>query len=102
MTKTGKIAVFFDRDGTIIQEVGYLSRLEDMELLPEAGRAIRFLNQQEIVTVVVTNQSGVARGLFSEDLIRKVHERLQKELNEEGAVLNGFYYCPHQEAGSTY
>ena len=95
MTKNGRVAVFFDRDGTIIKEVGYLSRLEDMELLPGAGKAIRFLNQKGIMTIVVTNQSGVARGLFSEDLVRKVHAQLQKALQQEGAFLNRLYYCPH-------
>jgi len=93
--KTENIAVFFDRDGTIIKEVGYLSHLEDMELLPKAAAAIRLLNQQGVKTIVATNQSGVARGYFSEDLVRKIHQRLQQALHRKGAYLNGIYYCPH-------
>ena len=95
MVKTKNIAVFLDRDGTVLKEVGYLSRLEDMELLPQATAAIKLLNQKGIKAVVVTNQSGVARGFFSEDLVKEVHQRLQKALQKEGAFLDGFFYCPH-------
>lgn len=95
MVKTKNIAVFLDRDGTILKEVGYLSRLEDMELLPQATAAIKLLNQKGIKAVVVTNQSGVARGFFLENLVKEVHQRLQKALQKEGASLDGFFYCPH-------
>lgn len=95
MEKTKNIAVFLDRDGTVLKEVGYLSRLEDMELLPQATAAIKLLNQKGIKVVVVTNQSGVARGFFPEDLVKEVHQRLQKDLQKEGAFLDGFFYCPH-------
>ncbi|MBW1679501.1 MAG: HAD family hydrolase [Deltaproteobacteria bacterium] len=95
MVKTKNIAVFLDRDGTILKEVGYLSRLEDMELLPQAIAAIKLLNQKGIKAVVVTNQSGVARGFFLENLVKEVHQRLQKALQKEGASLDGFFYCPH-------
>jgi len=88
-------AVFLDRDGTINEEVGYVNHLERFTLLPRAGQAIRLLNQHEIKTVVVTNQSGVARGYFPESLIHLVHQRMQDLLRIEGAHLDGIYYCPH-------
>jgi D-glycero-D-manno-heptose 1,7-bisphosphate phosphatase len=91
----GHRAVFLDRDGTINEEVGYVNHLERFILLPRVGEAIRLLNDHGLKTVVVTNQSGVARGYFPESLIPLVHERMQAILNEKGARLDGIYYCPH-------
>ena len=91
----GHRAVFLDRDGTINEEVGYVNHLERFVLLPRAGEAIRLLNDHGLKTVVVTNQSGVARGYFPESLIHLIHERMQAILNVEGAHLDGIYYCPH-------
>ncbi|MCK5539505.1 MAG: HAD-IIIA family hydrolase, partial [Deltaproteobacteria bacterium] len=71
-----KGAVFLDRDGTIIREVNYLSRLEDVELLPQAGEAIARLNQLQIPVILVSNQSGVARGKFSENFVAETHHYL--------------------------
>ncbi len=84
-----------DRDGTINEEVGYVNHLERFVLLPRVGEAIRLLNQHGLKAVVVTNQSGVARGYFPESLIRLVHQRMQELLKQEGAYLDGIYYCPH-------
>jgi len=96
----GHRAVFLDRDGTINEEVGYVNHLERFTLLPRVGQAIRLLNQFEIKTVVITNQSGVARGYFPESLIHLVHQKMQDLLRMEGARLDGIYYCPHHpEAG---
>jgi len=96
----GHRAVFLDRDGTINEEVGYVNHLERFTLLPRAGEAIRLLNQHEIKAVVITNQSGVARGYFPESLIQLVHQKMQDLLRMEGARLDGIYYCPHHpEAG---
>jgi D-glycero-D-manno-heptose 1,7-bisphosphate phosphatase len=91
----GHRAVFFDRDGTINEEVGYVNHLERFRLLPRAGEAIRLLNQNGIKVVVVTNQSGVARGYFPESLIHLVHRKMGDHLREKGAHLDGIYYCPH-------
>lgn len=88
-------AVFMDRDGTINEEVGYVNHLERFTLLPRVGQAIRLLNQHEIKTVIITNQSGVARGYFPESLIHQVHQKMQDLLKGEGAYLDGIYYCPH-------
>ena len=88
-------AVFLDRDGTINEEVGYMNHLDRFALIPQAGQAIRLLNQNGLKTVVITNQSGVARGYFPESLVHRVHDKMQGLLKKEGAHLDGIYYCPH-------
>ncbi len=88
-------AVFLDRDGTIIKEVNYLNRIQDVELLPQAAEAIAKLNQQQIPVILVSNQSGIARGKFSENFVAKTHRHLQEMLNRQGAHLDDFFFCPH-------
>lgn len=88
-------AVFLDRDGTINEEVGYMDRLEKLKLIPSAAEAIRLINASGMKAVVVTNQSGVARGLFDEAFVEAVHKRLREMLREQGAFLDGIYFCPH-------
>jgi D-glycero-D-manno-heptose 1,7-bisphosphate phosphatase len=88
-------AVFLDRDGTIIEEVGYLSDLDRLRLIPGAAIAIRRLNQAGFKVVLVTNQSGVARGYFPESFVTQAHELLSRMLAEASARLDGIYYCPH-------
>jgi D-glycero-D-manno-heptose 1,7-bisphosphate phosphatase len=88
-------AVFLDRDGTIAEEVGYLNHLSRFCVYPFAGAAIRRLNQAAVPVIVVTNQSGVARGFFPEELIAEVHETMMARLAAEGAHVDGIYYCPH-------
>ena len=88
-------AVFLDRDGTINEEVGYLDSLAKLRLVPGAAEAIRLINESGMKAVVVTNQSGVARGLFTERFVDEVHARLREMLRQEGASLDGFYFCPH-------
>ena len=88
-------AVFFDRDGTVNVEVGYLSDLEQLKLIPGAGSAIRRLNEAGLTVVLVTNQSGVARGYFTEDFVRETHLLLASMLTHDGARFDGIYYCPH-------
>ncbi len=88
-------AVFFDRDGTVNVEVHYLSRPEQLELLPTVAQTITMLNSQGIAAVVVTNQAGIARGYFPEHRLEAVHLRLHELLAEENAKLDGVYYCPH-------
>ncbi len=90
-----KRAVFFDRDGTVTEEVGYLDDLSKLRLIPGAGHVIRTLNQAGVTVVLVTNQSGVARGYFPETLVHEAHQRLEKMLARDGARLDGIYYCPH-------
>jgi len=88
-------AVFLDRDGTVTEEVGYLTSLDMLKLIRGAGAAIKRLNEAGYKVVLVTNQSGVARGYFPESLVDEAHGLLRRMLMEDGALLDGIYYCPH-------
>jgi D,D-heptose 1,7-bisphosphate phosphatase len=90
-------AVFLDRDGTINEEVGYLDSIDKLNLFPNAAEAIRLINESGMKAVVMTNQSGVAKGYFTEEFVRTVHERIQEMLREEDAFIDAFYYCPHHQ-----
>jgi histidinol-phosphate phosphatase family protein len=90
-----KRAVFFDRDGTIARDVHYCRRPEDFVLFPEATKTIRLLNDHGFKVIITTNQSGVARGYFSEETLGRIHEKMKAELASEGAHVDGIYYCPH-------
>jgi len=92
---TGRPAVFLDRDGTINVEVDYLSDPDDLRLEPGAGAAIAALNQAQYDVVVVTNQSGVARGILDLTRLDEVHARLRELLAAEGAHYDALRYCPH-------
>lgn len=91
-------AVFLDRDGTLCEEVGYLNHISRLHIFPFAVAAVRRLNDAGFPVIVVTNQSGVARGFFPESLIEEVHERIQHDLAVSGARIDGFYACPHRSA----
>lgn len=88
-------AVFLDRDGTIIEDTGYLKDPERMRLLPGAADAIARLNSRGLLAVVVTNQSGIARGLLSEEDYRATERRLDQLLAASGARVDGHFHCPH-------
>jgi D-glycero-D-manno-heptose 1,7-bisphosphate phosphatase len=88
-------AVFIDRDGTISEEVGYVNHVSRYRVLPFAARAVRTLNERGWLAVLVTNQAGVARGYFKEEMIGQVHSVLAEELARGGARLDAVYYCPH-------
>ncbi len=88
-------AAFLDRDGTINVEVDYLSSPEALELLPGAARAIRRLNEGGWLVVVVTNQSGIARGKLDEAQLTAIHAELDAKLQQEGARVDAYYHCPH-------
>lgn len=88
-------AVFLDRDGTINEEVGYLDSLEKLRIFPVAFDAVRMINETGMKVVVATNQSGVARGLFDETFVERVHEQMDELFRERGARIDRFYYCPH-------
>ncbi|MFP3937763.1 MAG: D-glycero-alpha-D-manno-heptose-1,7-bisphosphate 7-phosphatase [Phycisphaerae bacterium] len=88
-------AVFLDRDNTIIEDPGYLSDPADVKLLPGADLAIKSLRQGGYKIVVVTNQSGVARGLLTEERLEEVHAELRRRLDERGATVDAIYYCPY-------
>jgi len=88
-------AVFMDRDGTLTAEVGYVNHPRRLRLLPRAAQAVRRLNEAGIAAVVVTNQAGIARGYFSEEVLQAVHAALVAQLKDEGAHLDGIYVCTH-------
>ncbi len=88
-------AVFLDRDGTINEEVSYLSKIEQLKIIPRAAAAIKLLNDNGFRVIIITNQSGVARNYFSEDALKQINEYLMAELTKEGATIHAAYYCPH-------
>lgn len=85
-------AVFVDRDGTLIEEVNFLSRVEDLRLFPFTADAVKLLKDNGFLVIVVTNQSGIGRGIYDEAAMHSIHEQIQIELS--GAI-DGFYFCPH-------
>jgi D-glycero-D-manno-heptose 1,7-bisphosphate phosphatase len=88
-------AVFLDRDGTLIEDPGYLGDPERVRLLPATAEALRRINDAGLLAIVVTNQSGIARGLFSVDTYFATERRLNELLLREGARLDAHYFCPH-------
>ena len=92
--------VFLDRDGTLIEEVGYLSHLDRIALYPWSIESVKLLNRAGFKVVVVTNQAGVARGLFDEDFINEAHRFLDQKFGDGGATIDKFYYCPHHPEAS--
>ena len=88
-------AVFLDRDGTIAKDVPYCSCPEDFELLSGVGEGIRILNEAGFRVVVITNQSGIARGYFTEEILEKIHQKMKSDLAKYGANIEAIYYCPH-------
>jgi len=94
-----KPGVFLDRDDTIIKDVGYLDNPEGIEILPGAAKAIKSLNDYGMPVIVVTNQSGIARGMFDENTLKRIHDRLINLLKMQGARIDAVYYCPHHPQG---
>jgi D-glycero-D-manno-heptose 1,7-bisphosphate phosphatase len=88
-------AIFIDRDGTMNEEVGYVNHLSRYQIFPFAAEAVRLINRAGWRAMLVTNQSGVARGYFTEELLLEVHARLEADLEQAGARLDAIYYCPH-------
>jgi D-glycero-D-manno-heptose 1,7-bisphosphate phosphatase len=88
-------AVFLDRDGTIVRDAQYMAKPEQVELLPGAAEAIRRLNEKGLLVVIVTNQSGIARGLFTPADYELVQARLDALLGEAGARVDAVFMCPH-------
>jgi D,D-heptose 1,7-bisphosphate phosphatase len=90
-----KSAVFVDRDDTLIVDVGYCKDPDRIQLLPGVVEGLRKLSRAGIAIVVITNQSGIGRGFFTEDDLSAVHARLRTELEASGVTLQAIYYCPH-------
>jgi D-glycero-D-manno-heptose 1,7-bisphosphate phosphatase len=92
-------AVFLDRDGTINEEVGYLSQPENIRILPDVTEAIKMLKAAEYKILVVSNQSGVARGYYTEDDVQLINEKINQLLMQSGTSIDAFFYCPHHSNG---
>ena len=92
-------AVFLDRDGTIIEDVGFLRHLDQIVFFPWSIDAIRALNRAGLPVVVITNQSGIARGILTEALVDETHRRIDERLAAGGARIDAYYYCPHHPEG---
>lgn len=94
------IGVFLDRDGTINEEIDFLTNVDELRLIEGAGQAIRRLNEHGFITCVMSNQSGVARGILTEETLGLIHGRLAEYLGADGARLDAIYYCPHHPAAN--
>ncbi|HKW01787.1 MAG TPA: HAD family hydrolase [Vicinamibacterales bacterium] len=88
-------AVFLDRDGTMVRDVGYLSRLEDLHWFPYTVDAVRLLNRAGFLVFVTTNQGGVGLGFYPEAFVRQTHEEMAAYITAGGGRVDGWYYCPH-------
>jgi len=86
-------AIFADRDGTLVEEVNYLSRIEDLRLLPNTYKALHDLKAAGYAIIVITNQSGIGKGYYTTDDMNAIHRQMQFELD---GVIDGFYHCPHR------
>jgi D-glycero-D-manno-heptose 1,7-bisphosphate phosphatase len=94
-----KPAVFLDRDGTMIEDVGYLDTLSRIAFYPWTVDAIRMLNRAGLAVVVVSNQSGIARGMFGDAFVGETHRAMDARLAAGGACVSAYYYCPHHPDG---
>ncbi len=92
-------AVFLDRDGTINVEKGYVHKIEDFEFIPGAPEAIGMLKDAGFLVIVVTNQSGVARGYYPIEAVHRLHRHMDDELAKLGVAVDAYYVCPHHPAG---
>lgn len=92
-------AVFIDRDGTINEQMGYINHISRFVLLPGTAEGIRLLNRHQYLAIIVSNQSGVARGYFPMELIDRVHAHMKDLLAKEGANVDGIFFCPHYPRG---
>lgn len=88
-------AAFFDRDGTLIYDVGYLSKVEQIKIIPEMINLCKYLSDSGYELFVVTNQSGIARGYFNEKFVKQTHVIIKNSFEQYGINLKAFYYCPH-------
>lgn len=88
-------AIFIDRDGTINEDIGYVSAPDELIVYPYAAEAVRLINESNLKAIVITNQSGIARRMYTEATLAAIHDRMVEELARGGARIDAIYYCPH-------
>lgn len=93
---TGKPAIFLDRDGTLNEAVGYVNHESRFRLFPWSVEAVRLIREEGFLAVVVTNQSGIDRGFYTEAFLKSIHGTFEEMLDRAGTALDGIYYCPHK------
>jgi D-glycero-D-manno-heptose 1,7-bisphosphate phosphatase len=92
----GNFAVFFDRDGTLNEDPGYLGDPNSLKLFPDTGKALSDLKKKlNLKLIVISNQSGIARGILTDEMVKSVNEKINSLLAENGVAIDAFYYCPH-------
>ena len=95
-----KPAVFIDRDGTVNEQMGYINHLSRFIMLSGAAEAIKLLNSHQYLAIIVSNQSGVARGYYPIELVNEVHAHMRALMEKDGAIVDGIFFCPHHINGS--
>ncbi len=90
-----KPVVFLDRDGTINYDAGYVNDVDNFIIYPYTPQAVRMLNEAGYLVIVITNQSGLGRGFFNEDTLDEIHTYMVRALKQQGALIDGIYFCPH-------
>jgi len=95
-------AVFLDKDGTINEDIGYINHPDQIKLLPRSADAIKLFNEAGYKVIIISNQSGIARGMLSEDMLQSIDKKLQKEVLKGGGYIDGIYYCPHHPEHGVY
>jgi D-glycero-D-manno-heptose 1,7-bisphosphate phosphatase len=93
-------AVFIDRDGTLNVEKNYVHKISDFEFIAGAPEAVRLLNENGFKVIVISNQSGIARGYYTPNDVHLLHDHIQRELRKEKAYIDAFFYCPHHPEGT--
>ena len=91
----GRAAIFLDRDNTLTEDVPYCASPDDLHLIEGVGEAVHKLNELGFLTIVITNQSGIARGFFTLEQLGEVHAELRRQMGASGARIDAIYFCPH-------
>jgi histidinol-phosphate phosphatase family protein len=99
MSSAARPAVFLDRDGTLIEDKGFLGDPAGVELLPTVVDALRLFEAKGYATIVISNQSGIARGLLDDEQVRSVNAEIARRLGHDGLAIDGWYWCPHYGTG---
>ena len=93
-------AIFLDRDGTLMQDKGYICHFREVDIYPFSLPALRKISEHGFLTVIVTNQSAIARGICTEEQVRQVHREIQRYCRERGAIIDAIYFSPYLENGT--